>query len=250
MLENWPSWLRRSVFTLTGVAWANKYAWQCQNKTNSQHEMLKTLFTDRKVKLNVVGEEQLSGLDACIIAGNHPHGLWDGIALAVLASRSGHKTKVVARDFLNVFEPLRQTFLTVTLNNNRQIKSRKSPIAPAQQVLANGGRVVITPAGGLSIASPFWSQAVDPQWRTGVVRMMQASGQPVVLVHIDAGHSPMRQLLHRIHPIVRSLAQLLMFRWQRTKPLTLTVVDVIQPEDLPYPDMQSNAIWLQQKLSG
>lgn len=249
MLDHWPSWLRNLAFTLSGVSWANRYAHQCQKQTANQHQMLQALFDQRRVQVTIIGHERMQGLKQCIVAGNHPHGLWDGIALALMASAQGHPTRVVARDFLNVFEPLRTTFLSVSLTNDRRLRSRRSPLAPAQAVLDAGGRVVITPAGGLSIAKPFWAEATDPDWRTGVVRLMQASGQPVVLVKIDAGHSPVRQLLHRIHPIVRSLAQLLMFRLKRTKPLTLRVVAVIQPDDLPYQDLQANARWLQQQLA-
>lgn len=249
MLESWPGWLRGCVFSVTGVTWANNFAQSCSNDSHSQHEMLRLLFERRKVKVTISGSEKLEGLGACIIAGNHPHGLWDGIALAMLASRQ-RPTRVVARDFLNVFTPLRSTFLTVSLNKNRRLKTRQSPVEPALQVLAQGDRVVITPAGGLSIAKPFWQQAKDPQWRTGIVRLLQGSQQPLVLVKIDAGRSPLRQMLHSIHPIVRSVAQIWAFRLKLVKPLHLQILEVVHASDLPFDNMQANAQWLQAKIEG
>lgn len=250
MLQHWPAWIRNGIFRITGVSWANRFANQCLQDSQSQHEMLSLLFSRRKVEITISGTQKLDGLGACIIAGNHPHGLWDGIALALLASQDGHPTRVVARDFLNVFTPLKKTFLSVSLNKNRRLKTRQSPIEPAINALNDGSRVVITPAGGLSIAKPFWQQAKDPLWRTGIVRLLQGSQQPLVLVRIDAGHSPVRQVLHAVHPIVRSVAQIFAYRAKWVKPLHLEVLEVVHASDLPFERMQDNARWLQQKVEG
>lgn len=246
MLARWPNWLRRMLFTLTGVNWANRYARRCQHP--SQAQMLADMFAGRGMTVTIENEALIDHLGPCIVAGNHPHGLWDGLALAMLASQQGHRSKVIARDFLTVFTPLADQFLTVKLSTQRKLVGGQSPLAPALAHLAAGGRVVMTPAGGLSIARPMWSEAKDPPWRSGVARLMVQSQCPVVLVRVFTAKSVARQLAHRLHPIIRALAQLLAFRLRRSADLRLSVLRVVHPEELPYHDPQRNALWLQSLL--
>ena len=71
-----------------------------------------------------------------------------------------------------------------------------------------------------------------------------------MLVKIDAGRSPFRQLLHSIHPVVRSVTQIWAFRLKLVKPLHLQILEVVHASDLPFDNMQANAQWLQAKIEG
>lgn len=247
MLEHWPGPLRRSLFKVLGVDWADRLLDQAWRAGNGQlHGMLDWLFRRNRFALDVNNAELIDNLDGCIVAGNHPHGLFDGLALAWLASRSGHKTRVIARHFLNVFEPLQRVFLSVRLDSQRRSRAGRASLNAAEALLAEGGRLVITPAGGISVASPFWRKARDPQWRTGVVRLARTSGKPIVLVDVQMSHSPTRQLLHRIHPIVRALAQVWAYRLGKAQHIRLTVVAVVQAHELPQDQpLHVQAAWLQ-----
>lgn len=247
MLEHWPGPMRRGLFKLVGVDWADRLLNQAWRAGNGQlHGMLDWLFRRNAFQLEVENAELIDELGSCIVAGNHPHGLFDGLALAWLASRPGLKTRVIARHFLNVFEPLQRIFLSVRLDNQRRSRTGRASLNAAEALLAEGGRLVMTPAGGISVAQPFWQQAKDPQWRTGVVRLAHTSGKPIVLVDVQMAQSPVRQLLHRIHPIVRALAQVWAYRLGKRQHIRLKVIAVVQPEELPHDQpLPAQAAWLQ-----
>ncbi|MHA7880425.1 MAG: 1-acyl-sn-glycerol-3-phosphate acyltransferase [Saccharospirillum sp.] len=250
MLDHWPAPLRRMVFALLGVNWSERLlqqAWEAGE--GDLHAMLAYLFQRNRFDLSVDGAERLAQWPGCIVAGNHPHGLFDGLALAWLASAEGHPTRVMARNFLQVFQPLRSVFLSVTLDNQRRARSGAA-LQAATQWLQNDQRLVITPAAGLSRAKPFWASAEDPPWRSGVVRLAQATGRPIVLVKVEMPASPLRQLLHRIHPIVRALAQVWAYRLGRKQRIRLRIQAVIQPDALPgHLSLTEQTAWLQQQLS-
>lgn len=250
MLDHWPAPLRQGLFKLVGVDWAGQLlnrAWQTGH--GDLHGMLECLFRRNHFDITVENAERLDEVDSCIVAGNHPHGLFDGLALAWLASQNGRETRVIARHFLNVFEPLRRVFLAVRLDGQRRSVSGRASFEAAQDWLNSGGRLVMTPAGGLSRAKPFWGRARDPAWRTGIVRLAQSTGQPIVLVDVAMPESPIRQLLHGLHPIARAVAQVWAYRLGKRQTIHLRVVDVIQPDDLPADQsLPEQAAWLQRKL--
>lgn len=250
MLDHWPTPLRQGLFKLLGVNWAGRLlnnAWETGR--GDLHGMLDCLIRRNRFNITVENSDILNNVTSCIVAGNHPHGLFDGLALAWLASRDGHETRVIARHFLNVFEPLRRVFLAVRLDNQRRSVSGHASIEAAQDWLNNGGRLVITPAGGLSRAKPFWAQAHDPAWRTGIIRLAHSTGRPIVLVDVVMPDSPIRQLLHGLHPIARALVQVWAYRLGKRQTIHLRVVDIVQPADLPSEQpLPEQAAWLQRRL--
>lgn len=250
MLDRWPAPLRRGLFRLVGVHWADrllKDAWRAGR--GDLHGMLGWLFRRNRFRVEVENAGALESLDSCIVAGNHPHGLFDALALAWMASRTGLETRIIARHFLNVFGPLRRIFLSVKLDRQRRSVSGRTSLDAAAELLNTGGRLVMTPAGGLSMATPFWALARDPQWRTGVIRLAHRTQKPIVLVDVIMPRSPVRQLLHRIHPIVRALAQVWAYRLGKRHRLTLRVVGIVHPHELPgHLPLPEQASWLQQRL--
>ncbi|MGM0632346.1 MAG: 1-acyl-sn-glycerol-3-phosphate acyltransferase [Pseudomonadota bacterium] len=251
MLDSWPAPLRRILLRLLGVRWSERELERAWREAGGDlHGMLDWIFRRNGFELRTEGAEVLDRVPGCLIAGNHPHGLFDGLALAWLASSGGRPTRVMARDFLQVFGPLQELFLSVRLDGQRQAGVGSRGVwRAALDCLRQGSRLVITPAAGLSRAVPFWGHAVDPPWRSGVVRLARQVGCPIVLVHVGMADSPLRQMLHRIHPVLRALVQLWAYRFGRRQRITLTVRAVIRPSDLPTDmDVSSQAEWLQWKL--
>ncbi|WP_028669207.1 1-acyl-sn-glycerol-3-phosphate acyltransferase [Saccharospirillum impatiens] len=251
MLDHWPGPLRRTLFKLVGVNWAEQLlndAWQTGN--GDLHGMLDSLLRRNNFSLSADNTELLDGLGSCIVAGNHPHGLFDGLGLAWLASQSRVPTRIMARNFLNIFGPLRKVFLSVNLDKERRSVGGSKTLTAASQWLREEGRLVITPAGGLSQARPFWKNATDPAWRTGIVRLARETDRPIVLVDVQMPRAPMRQLLHRIHPVLRAVVQVWAYRLGKHQTIHMRVVEVIAVSDLPADcSLPDQALWLQNRLA-
>lgn len=250
MLDHWPAPLRRTLFRLVGVNWAERLlndAWQTGN--GDLHAMLETLLRRNHFSLSAENIELLDDLGSCIVAGNHPHGLFDGLGLAWLASRTRVPTRIMARNFLNVFGPLRQVFLSVNLDRERRSVGGSKTLTAASQWLQDGGRLVITPAGGLSQARPFWRNAADPAWRTGIIRLARETNRPIVLVDVQMPRAPVRQLLHRLHPVLRAVVQVWAYRLGKHQRIDMRVVEVVPVSELPVDcSLADQARWLQHRL--
>lgn len=250
MLDHWPAPVRRTLFKLVGVNWAEQLlndAWQTGD--GELHGMLDTLLRRNQFSLTAENTDLLDDLGSCIVAGNHPHGLFDGLGLAWLASRTRVPTRIMARNFLNVFGPLRKVFLSVNLDSERRSLGGSKTLAAASQWLQEEGRLVITPAGGLSQARPFWGNATDPTWRTGIIRLARETNRPIVLVDVQMPRAPVRQLLHRIHPVLRAIVQVWAYRLGRHQSIHMRVVEVIAVNDLPSErSLSDQALWLQNRL--
>ncbi|WP_394169931.1 1-acyl-sn-glycerol-3-phosphate acyltransferase [Saccharospirillum alexandrii] len=250
MLDHWPAPVRRTLFKLVGVNWAEQLlndAWQTGD--GELHAMLDTLLRRNQFSLTAENTDLLDDLGSCIVAGNHPHGLFDGLGLAWLASRTRVPTRIMARNFLNVFGPLRKVFLSVNLDSERRSLGGSKTLAAASQWLQEEGRLVITPAGGLSQARPFWGNATDPTWRTGIIRLARETNRPIVLVDVQMPRAPVRQLLHRIHPVLRAIVQVWAYRLGRHQSIHMRVVEVIAVNDLPSErSLSDQALWLQNRL--
>lgn len=250
MLDNWPGPIRRTLFKIVGVNWAEQLlndAWKSGD--GDLHGMLDALLRRNNFSLSVENIELLDNLGSCIVAGNHPHGLFDGLGLAWLASRTRVPTRIMARNFLNVFGPLRKVFLSVSLDSERRSLGGSKTLAAASQWLQEDGRLVITPAGGLSRARPFWKDAVDPAWRTGIIRLARETSRPIVLVNVEMPRAPWRQVLHGISPILRAVFQVWAYRLGKHQRIHMRVVEVIPVSDLPEDgSLADQALWLQNRL--
>jgi len=250
MLDHWPGPLRRMLFKMLGVDWAEQLlndAWQSGN--DDLHGMLDALLRRNCFKLTTENTDLLDELGSCIVAGNHPHGLFDGLGLGWLASETGVPTRIMARNFLNVFGPLRKVFLTVNLHSERRAIDGSKTLSAARKWLMDNGRLVITPAGGLSRARPFWREAKDPPWRAGIIHLARETRRPIVLVDVQMPRSPIRQLLHGIHPVLRAIVQVWAYRLGKHQRIHLRVVAVIMPAELPEEGtVYEQALWLQNQL--
>lgn len=250
MLDNWPGPIRRTLFKIVGVNWADqllKDAWKSAD--GELHGMLDSLLRRNDFSLSAENTELLDNLGSCIVAGNHPHGLFDGLGLAWLASRTRVPTRIMARNFLNVFGPLRKVFLSVTLNSERRSLGGSKTLAAASQWLQEDGRLVITPAGGLSRAKPFWQDATDPPWRTGIIRLARETNRPIVLVDVQMPRAPLRQILHGINPVLRAVVQVWAYRLGKHQKIHMRVIEVVPVSELPAEgSLADQALWLQNRL--
>ena len=247
-LENWPPLIRSALFSLLGIHWAKALLVSLSTDNPSKLTLLERIFERNSFDVRVSGAEKIPQDQGCLFATNHPHGLFDGLAGIWLGCKHGHDSRAMGRHFLSVFEPIRDWFLLVEVDEKRRGKASRQVVEQASRFIAEGGSLVITPAARVSVSRPLWAPAKDLPWKPGVVRFSQAAQAPIVLVAIDVNHSIVRQVGQSIHGVVRALLQVWAYRFGRRQQLHLRVLDVVYPAQLPNGSAQHQAAWLQARF--
>lgn len=127
-----------------------------------------------------------------IIVSNHPRNGSDGIALAAAISKVRGNVKVVMNNFLKEYPGMNEN--AIFLNPYGGPKAKREN-ANAQTEMENhlksGGVIVIFPAGDVSVKEPFSTSApIDPIWRLGTARILQAVPETqVVNAFVDGSAS-------------------------------------------------------------
>lgn len=248
LLENWPRPVRWLLMWLLGVNWAHKFLIRLSHDKPSKLKLLDRIFERNSFDVQVTGEEQMPSDPGFIIATNHPHGLFDGLGGIWLGAKNGHDSRAIGRHFLSVFEPIKDWFLLVKVDANRQAHEARQVLEQSEEFLKAGGSLVITPSARVSAAKTPWGNPEDLPWKTGVVKLHQSAQVPIVLVFTDMNRSAIRQLSQSIHGVVRALLQVWAYRFGRTQKLHLHVLEVIQPDQIPPGTAREQTDWLQQRF--
>jgi putative hemolysin len=119
-----------------------------------------------------------------VIIANHPIGTLDGMALLKLVSEVRSDVKVMANDVLMAIQPLHEMLLPV---DNMRGSTARERLAAVYRHLESEGALIIFPAGEVSRMSTTGIR--DGKWRTGFLRIAEATQSPILPVFVDARNS-------------------------------------------------------------
>lgn len=132
-----------------------------------------------------------------LVVANHPYGLLDGFSLCWLASRVRRDFKLLINSVLVQAPETRRHMLPIDFSGTRaatavNLESR----AAARRQLAEGGAILVFPAGGISTAPDRLGRrpAMDAPWQAFIGQMVQRARCPVVPVHFAGQNSRMFQM--------------------------------------------------------
>ncbi|WP_250656329.1 GNAT family N-acyltransferase [Alkalimarinus coralli] len=119
-----------------------------------------------------------------VIIANHPIGTLDGLALLKLVSEIRSDVKVIGNDLLMTINPIQSLVLPV---NNMGGGTASSKLKAIHEHLNNEGALIVFPAGEVSRMSPAGVR--DGKWRSGFLRIAEATQSPILPVYVDAKNS-------------------------------------------------------------
>jgi putative hemolysin len=198
---------------------------------------LEALLAEMKIKLEV----QLSDLDRIPVKGplvavaNHPFGVLDGAALAVLLSRARNDVKILTNSLLEGIPELHEHCIFVdpfhtTHSSRKSTDKNVKPLNQAMEWLRQGGALAVFPAGEVSQWNVREAQVTDPAWNTVAARLVRKTGASTLPVYF-CGHNTARfQLLGLINPHLRTLFLLQEFLQQRGKNVKIRIGKAIPSE--------------------
>ena len=194
---------------------------------------LEALLAEMKIKLDV----QATDLDRIPVKGplvavaNHPFGVLDGAALAVLLLRVRPDVKILTNSLLDGIPDLREHCIFVDpfrtpFSADKNVK----PLKQAMEWLRQGGTLAVFPAGEVSQWNVREAQVTDPAWNTVAARLVRKAGASALPVYFCGRNSVTFQLLGLIHPRLRTLFLLQEFLQQREKDVRVRIGKAIPSE--------------------
>jgi putative hemolysin len=187
----------------------------------------------RRLQLRVAvrGLDRLPAEGPLILAGNHPTGIADGIALHDALSPVRPDLGLFANaDALRVAPRLAEVVIPVEWTRRTRAGARRL-LAQTGQALAAGRALAIFPSGRLArraLAGPL----IEQPWRPSALALARRFEVPVLPMHL-AG--PPSTLFHLLHPISTELRDITLFHEllnKRGRRFTLTLGHPVDPRDL------------------
>lgn len=151
-------------------------------------------------------ERELANLPAsgpAVVVANHPFGGIEGLLLAGLLRRARKDVRVMANFVLQRIPELSELFIGVDPFEGAR-KRNASGMREALRWLEAGGMLLMFPAGEVSHWRLDRRGVTDPEWQTGVARMVHKAHASVTPVYIYGANGPVFQFAGMIHPWLRT----------------------------------------------
>lgn len=143
---------------------------------------------------------------ATVVVSNHPFGGIEGLILIALLRRLRQDVKVLANPFLWRIPELREVLIPIDPYNTKQAcRNNIKSLREAFGWLADGGLLVVFPAGEVSHFHLRSRAVTDPAWQQGVCRLIAHSKAVVVPVYFPGSNGIGFQVAGMLHPRLRTL---------------------------------------------
>jgi putative hemolysin len=205
---------------------------------------LEALLAEMKVTLDVppADIERIPIRGPLVAVANHPFGVLDGAALAVLLSRVRPDVKILTNALLQGIPELREQCIFVDpFHTPSSADKNVKPLKQAMGWLRQGGALAVFPAGEVSQWNVREAQVTDPAWNTVAARLVRKTGATALPVYFCGRNSVTSQLLGLINPRLRTLFLLQEFLQQRDKKVQVRIGGAIPSEFIANLDSDEEA---------
>ena len=187
---------------------------------------LESLLTTMRVDLHVEAADaaRIPANGPAVVVANHPFGVLDGAALAVLLMRVRPDVKVVTNFPLEEFPEFRQHCIVTDASPS---DSNSTKIWEAEAWLRREGMLAIFPAGEVSQWQLPQAQISDLRWNDTAVQLIRETGASALPVYFCGRNSIGFHLFGMIHPRLRAAFLLQEFLQQEGRRLVVRVGSVI-----------------------
>jgi putative hemolysin len=159
-----------------------------------------------KVRFETTGAlDEVPASGGLIVVANHPFGGIEGLYLyALLASRRAD-TRILGNRMLARVPELAPVLFPVDILSGRAAAvANATAMRRAVRWVADGGILIVFPAGEVSTLDPISRTVVDRAWQPSVARLVSLAKAPVLPVYFDGGNSPLFHAAGLIHPRLRT----------------------------------------------
>ncbi len=139
-----------------------------------------------------------------VLVANHPHGLVDGMIMAELVSRVRSDFRILTRSLLTGIPEIEEFMIPVPFpheENSRELGLEMRDLTMAH--LADGGLVILFPAGRVATSDTWFGPAVEAEWNLFTHKMVAKSGAVIVPIHFTGQNSRAYQIANKVAATVR-----------------------------------------------
>lgn len=205
---------------------------------------LEALLSEMKIDIEVQPSdfERIPAKGPLVAVANHPFGVLDGAALAVLLSRVRPDVRVLTSSLLKGIPELEERcFFIDPLHTPASTEKNLRALKQAGDWLRRGCALAVFPAGEVSQINVLEGQVTDPAWNTVAARLIRTTGASALPVYFCGRNSVAFQLLGLLNPRLRTLFLLQEFLQQRGKQLQVRIGKPIPAELISSLDSDEDA---------
>lgn len=181
--------------------------YQKRPETKSSFDFMRYTLDALNVNYDVAlgSKDNIPQEGAVVIVANHPLGAIEGVILADLVGTVRKDVKVLANQMLKRLPEISDLFIGVDVFGGSTAKQTNSiAIREANQHLADGGVLIIFPAGEVSTYPKSGSALSDIEWRNSVAKFIKRSQATTVPIFINGKNSALFYQAGRVHPLLRT----------------------------------------------
>ena len=203
-----PERLQRFLRRATGIGRVEEIYGELRAMDNAA-PIAERLLRHLEVSVRVASRdlEHIPRTGPVVVVVNHPFGILEGAALASLLLRVRPDVRFLANGILTAVPELREMVIPVDPFGAR---SNVRGSRKAVDFLAQGGAVVIFPAGAVSHFQWKERSITDPKWSPAVAKIValaarRAESLTVVPAYVEGANSVLFQAAGVVHPLLRTL---------------------------------------------
>ena len=170
-------------------------------------EFIEAIFQRLELRLEVRDEDlaRVPASGAAVVVANHPFGGLEGLALALALRSVRPDVRFLANYMLGRIPELRELFFMVDPFGTHDAKQRNvTALRHAKRWLADGGLLVVLPAGEVAHLDLRLLKVVDPPWSSTVARLIHGASCPAVPAWFRGRNGLLFQAAGLLHPSLRT----------------------------------------------
>jgi putative hemolysin len=202
-----PEWMRRALLAAPGIGRLVRLRDDARN-FEDPFEFVDVALRELQVQLDLPAfeEERIPATGPVIITSNHPYGGLDGLLAMATIGRRRRDLRILVNPELAQLDAIGSLMIPVDPFGGPESKrANVAGMRKAVRWLADGGALMIFPAGEVSHLHLRTLSISDPPWSTTSARLIRMSGAPVVPMYFGGANSTLFQLAGMVHPRLRTL---------------------------------------------
>jgi putative hemolysin len=196
--------------------------------------------------------DRIPSTGAAIVIANHPYGGIEGLYLAACLLERRPDVRILANHMLMALDGLRSIFIPVDpFGGQTAAGFNRTGLRQALRHVADGGVLVMFPAGAVSHLHLSTGRILDPPWSPTAARLIRRAQCDVIPVHFAGSNSALFQLAGLINPVLRTALLPREIFNKRRHSVSVTIGSSIKPASIASPgNDEALASWLRIRTYG